>query len=77
MKNPVFSLLAGGRQRVKYEIASWNMGHYSVRIIITYKYFFCLSYFDQNVSARLNWYPRLNAAAFIKFLLAENHSYFQ
>ena len=28
MKNPVLSLLAGGRQRVKYEIASRNMGHY-------------------------------------------------
>ena len=62
MKNPVFSLLAGGRQRVKYEIASGNMGHY-VCVLSLFK-IFCVS----DLWIRMG----LNATAF-KIKLAENH----
>ena len=55
-----FSLLAGGRRRVKYEMASGN-------ILCVLSLNFCLSLifgWDQNASARLNWYQRLNAAVY-------------
>ena len=50
MKNPVFSLLAGGRQRVKHEIASGNMGHH-VCVLSLIK-IFCVS--DLWIRMRLN-----------------------